>query len=190
MSNSLQPHGLYSPWTSPGQNTGVGSLSLIQEVFPTQGSNPGLLQCCWILYQLSYKGSPRTLEWVVYPFSSWSSWPGIEPRSPAWQADSLPTEISRKLSSSPFKLGQYLTLRVTLNGQMIIIDKQWSKQDKDVVVYHLRRKSNSELLIPVESLILKWKPPASSQTASSTYLSICSTSIFKLKDAQSAVGGK
>ena len=130
MSNSLQPHGLYSPWTSPGQNTGVGRLSLIQEVFPTQGSNPGLLQCCWILYQLSYKGSPRTLEWVVYPFSSWSSWPGIEPGSPAWQADSLPTEISGKLSSSPFKLGQYLTLRVTLNGQMIIIDKQWSKQKK------------------------------------------------------------
>ena len=42
VSNSLQPHGLYSPWNSPGQNTGVGSLSLLQGVFPTQGSNPGL----------------------------------------------------------------------------------------------------------------------------------------------------
>ena len=59
MSNSLQPHGLYSPWNSPDQNTGVGSLSLLQGIFPTQGWNPGLLHCRWILYQLSYQGSPR-----------------------------------------------------------------------------------------------------------------------------------
>ena len=43
MSNSFRPHGLYSPWDSPGQKTGVGSLSLLQGIFPTQGSNPGLL---------------------------------------------------------------------------------------------------------------------------------------------------
>ena len=43
MSDSLQPHGLYSPWNSPGQNTGVGSLFLLQGILPTQGSNPGLL---------------------------------------------------------------------------------------------------------------------------------------------------
>ena len=42
VSDFLQPHGLYSPWNSPGQNTGVGSLSLLQGIFPTQGSNPGL----------------------------------------------------------------------------------------------------------------------------------------------------
>ena len=47
-----------SPWNSPGQNTGVGCLSLLQRIFPTQGSNPGLLHCRWILYQLSHKGSP------------------------------------------------------------------------------------------------------------------------------------
>ena len=41
--DSLQPHGLYSPWNYPGQNTGVGSLSLIQGIFPTQGLNPGLM---------------------------------------------------------------------------------------------------------------------------------------------------
>ena len=57
MSDSLQPHGLYSPRNSPGQNTGVGSLSLLQGIFPTQGSNPGLLHCRQILYQLSHKGS-------------------------------------------------------------------------------------------------------------------------------------
>ena len=56
---TLWSHGLYSPWNSPGQNTGVGSLSLLQGIFPTQGLNLGLLHCRWILYQLSHKGSPR-----------------------------------------------------------------------------------------------------------------------------------
>ena len=92
MPNSLWPHGLYGPCNSPGQNTGMGSLSLLQGIFPTQRSNPGrfftswakrkpkntgvgslsllqqifltqesnqvLLYCRWILYQLSYQGSP------------------------------------------------------------------------------------------------------------------------------------
>ena len=74
-SDSLRTHGLYSPWNSPGQNTGVGSLSLLLGLFPTQGSNPGLPHCWWILYQLSHKGSPRILEWVAFPFSCGSSWP-------------------------------------------------------------------------------------------------------------------
>ena len=43
VSDSLQPPGLFSPWNSPGQNTGVGSLSLLQGIFPTQGWDPGLL---------------------------------------------------------------------------------------------------------------------------------------------------
>ena len=53
---TLLPHGLYSPWNSPGQNTGVGSLSLLQGLFPTQGSNRGLLHCRWLLCHLSYPG--------------------------------------------------------------------------------------------------------------------------------------
>ena len=66
---------LYSPGNSPGWTTGVGSLSLLQRNFPTQGSNPGLPCCRQILNQLSQKGSPRILEWVAYPFSRGSSWP-------------------------------------------------------------------------------------------------------------------
>ena len=58
-SDSLRPHGL---WNSPGQNTAVGSLSLLQGIFPTQGSNPALRHCRQILYQLSYKGSPSRRE--------------------------------------------------------------------------------------------------------------------------------
>ena len=49
----------FSPWNSPGQNTGVGSLFLLQGIFPTQGSNPGLPHCRQILHQLSHKGGPN-----------------------------------------------------------------------------------------------------------------------------------
>ena len=60
---------------SPGQSTGVGSLFLLQETFPTQLLNPGLPHCRQILYELSHQGSPRILEWVAHPFPSGSSWP-------------------------------------------------------------------------------------------------------------------
>ena len=53
----------YSPWHSPGQNTGVGSLSLLQGISPMQGSHPGLLRCGWILYQLNHKGKPIGSMW-------------------------------------------------------------------------------------------------------------------------------
>ena len=58
MSDSLRPLGLYSPWNSLGQNTGVGSLALLQWISPTQELNRGLLHCRRIRYQLSYQGSP------------------------------------------------------------------------------------------------------------------------------------
>ena len=53
---------------SPGKNTGVGCHALLQGTFSTQGSNPGLPLCRWILYHLSHQGSPRILEWIAYPF--------------------------------------------------------------------------------------------------------------------------
>ena len=64
VSDSLQPYGpwptrLLCPWDSPGENTGVGCHSLLQGIFPTQGSNPGLLYCRQILYQLNHNVSPR-----------------------------------------------------------------------------------------------------------------------------------
>ena len=121
VSNSLRPQGLHSPWNSPGQNTGVGSLSPLQGIFPTQGLNPGIPNCRQTLYQLSHKGSPKSLSHVQLffnpmdrgawraPLSMWfprqEYWsglpcpspgdlpdPGTEPRSPALQADSLPSE--------------------------------------------------------------------------------------------------
>ena len=78
--DSLRPNGLWPAkllclWISPGKNIGIGCLFLLQGIFPTQGSNPGLPHCRRILYQMSHKGSPRILVWVAYPFSSGSSWP-------------------------------------------------------------------------------------------------------------------
>ena len=58
MSDSLGAHGLYNLWNSLGQNTGVGSRSLLQRIFPTQGSNPGLLHYRSPSLQLSHRGSP------------------------------------------------------------------------------------------------------------------------------------
>ena len=66
MSDCLRPHGLYSPWNSPGQDTGVGSFSLLQRIFPTQEPNWGLLHCTRILYQLRYQGSPIYICMCVY----------------------------------------------------------------------------------------------------------------------------
>ena len=96
VSDSLRPHGLPSPWNSPGQNIGVGSLSLLQWIFLMQGSNPGLPFCRQILYQLSHQGSPRILEWVAYPFSNGSSWPRNWTGVSALQVDSLPAELPGK----------------------------------------------------------------------------------------------
>ena len=58
---------------SPGRNNGVGCHVLLQGIFPTQESSPGLPHCRQILHHLSHQGSPRTLEWVAYTFSRGSS---------------------------------------------------------------------------------------------------------------------
>ena len=72
------------------------SCSLLQWIFPNQGSNPSFPYCRWILYQLNHQGSPRTLEWVAYPSPVDLPDPGIKPRFPAFQADSLPAELPGK----------------------------------------------------------------------------------------------
>ena len=64
LSESLQPHGLQPasllyPWNSPGKNTGVGTHFLLQGIFPTQRSNPGLLHCRQIVYQRATREARR-----------------------------------------------------------------------------------------------------------------------------------
>ena len=54
--HGLGPAGLFCPWDSPAKNIGVNCHSLLQRIFPTQGSNPGVLHCRQILYCLSFRG--------------------------------------------------------------------------------------------------------------------------------------
>ena len=61
--------------TLRGKNTGVGCHALLQGIFPTQESNPGLPCCGQVLYRLSHQGSLRILEWIAMPCSRGSSWP-------------------------------------------------------------------------------------------------------------------
>ena len=67
VTDSLRQHGLHNPCNSPGQSSGVGSLSLLQGIFPTQGSNPVLPHCRKILYQLSHQGSCRNNNFKSKP---------------------------------------------------------------------------------------------------------------------------
>ena len=64
VSDSFQSPGVYSPWNSPGQHTGVGSL--LQGIYPTQELNPDLPNCRWILYQLSHKGSLNKSKYIIF----------------------------------------------------------------------------------------------------------------------------
>ena len=100
-------------WNSPGQNTGVGSLSLLQGIFPTQGSNPGLPHYRRILYQLSLKGSPRILSrWPIPSLGNLPD-PGIEPESAALHMHSLPTELGGKPINYTYTYSMYMLNQFT-----------------------------------------------------------------------------
>ena len=128
-----------SPWDSPGKNTGVDRFSLLQRLFPTQGSNLDLCHYRWILYHLSHPGIPKpswkkwkcshchvclfVTTWTVacqVPLSmgfsrqeywSWSNLPdpGIEPRSPTFHSGSLPSEQSGKALKESWGSLEFIT---------------------------------------------------------------------------------
>ena len=139
MSSSLCPHGLYSPWNFPGQNTGVGCFSLLQGIFPSQGSNPGLPHCRQILHQLSHKGSPRILKWVAYPFSSGSFQPRKQTRVSCFAGKFFNNWAIRKAMGrkrSPVKL------RNPLNRQK----QSWDIQSKGEVKKKIPNRDDIILL--------------------------------------------
>ena len=92
----LQPVRLLCPQNSQCKNTGVGSHSLLQGIFPTQGLSPGLLHCRWILQHPATRKAQE--YWNGQPIPSTGDLPdtGIEPSSPVLQADSLPVELPGK----------------------------------------------------------------------------------------------
>ena len=92
------PWTLYSLWNSPGQNTGVGSLPLLQGIFLTQGLNPGLLHCRQIFYQLSHKGTGKV---DIKNMTNWNAnyTPlGASPLPPHIQSSWLFHQIIKELS--------------------------------------------------------------------------------------------
>ena len=154
-----------TPWTirsveSPRQNTGVGSLSLLQGIFPTQGSSPGLPHCRQILYQLSHKGSPRILEWVAHPFSSGSSCfrsrTGVSCIADrfftSWATREV--QVHRK---SPFKM----TRAPWFSGQ-----HYFNRQDMEST------KRSTDRITKTRRYIYKWNPAA---TAAAKSLQLCLT---------------
>ena len=132
-----------SPWgssvhgDSPGKNSRVGCHALLQGVFPTQGSNPGLLHCRWILYHLSHQGSPRILEWVACPFSRGSSQPKNQTRvscTAGGLLTSCATGEARKLSYDPAILLTVYTQKNSNNNcvpvfieALLITAKRWKQ---------------------------------------------------------------
>ena len=93
------PHGLYNLWNSPDQSTGVGSLSLLQGILSTQGSNPGLPHCRRTLYQLSHReaqvteqtfrtqearGSGRAIHMLLLSAHALSFLPSLQMSPPGW----------------------------------------------------------------------------------------------------------
>ena len=81
---------------SPAKNTGVGCHAILQGIFPSQGSNPGLPHCRLILYHLSHQGSPRILEWVAYTFSGGTSPSWYRTMVSCIAGGFLPAELPRK----------------------------------------------------------------------------------------------
>ena len=101
MSDSLRSHGLYSSWNSLGQNIGVGSLSLLQGLFLTQGLNPGLQHCRQILYQMSHREAQEYWSGECIPSPVDFPDPGIKPVSPALQVDFFFFFLLTELSGRP-----------------------------------------------------------------------------------------
>ena len=156
MSDSLQPHGLHTPWNSPGQNTGVGTCSLLQGILQIQESNPGLPHCRQILYQLSYQGNPRTLEWVAYPFPGRSSWPRNRTRV-SCTAGGFFTNLSEK----PHFLVNFQTKCYELKSSKVVtvyMHKPWPRDSEGTFSQAWDTLSTAEFTLPVPLSPLQ--PPA------------------------------
>ena len=125
-----------SPWNSPGQNTEVGSLSLVQGIFPTPGSNPGLPHCRQIPYQLSYQGSPAHRTEVFLSQNpktlKASPWTGITLLYPTGVAGSAWEALLMLWVERPHCLGSWMIHRAFCAPEGLKED--WRSKRKHVCV--------------------------------------------------------
>ena len=140
MSNSCNPIDCSLPGSSvmdsSGKNTGMVCHFLLQYIFPTQGSNPSLPHCKWILYHLTHQGSPRILESVAYPFSRVSS----QPRNQIWVSCIAGRFFTSWDSREDY--GNYNSLLFTLNLPLLNI-------------WHLCLLNNSQFILLIPSWLDK-----------------------------------
>ena len=140
MSNSCNPIDCSLPGSSvmdsSGKNTGMVCHFLLQYIFPTQGSNPSLPHCKWILYHLTHQGSPRILESVAYPFSRVSSQPRNQIRVSCIAGRFFTSWDSRE------DYGNYNSLLFTLNLPLLNI-------------WHLCLLNNSQFILLIPSWLDK-----------------------------------
>ena len=122
-----------TPRNSPGQNTGVGSLSLLQGIYPIQGSNPGLPHCRQILYQLSHQGSPKSETQSV--FTPITSVPNTNRFNKYFRLNipNLPARKSGKIAQAGFKVLLY---------SFTLILAVWDDISR-LVLFQLIRKENT-----------------------------------------------
>ena len=138
----------------------MGCHALLQGIFPTQGSNPGLLHCRQILYHLSYQGSPRILEWVAISFSRYLHNPGIKPGSPAFQVDSY--QLSYQGSPSNILVNIKLALQQYVNCEIPDVQAGFRKgrgtRDKIANIHWIIEKQVSSRKTSISALLTIPKP--------------------------------
>ena len=149
----------------------MGSYFPLQGIFPTQGSNPGLLHCRQILYCLSHQGSPRILEWVAYPFSRESSWPRDRTRVSgiagtfftSWATRYIMLHMGLGESQARIKISWRNTNNLRYADDTILM----AESEKELKIFLMRLKEEHEKLdlkltiqnswIMASSLITSWQ---------------------------------
>ena len=155
VSDSLWPHGLHSPWNSSGQNTGVSSLSLLQRIFPTQGSNPGLLHCQANSLPTETQGRPKNTRVGSPPFSSRSSWPRNQTEvsciAGGFFTNRVIREALKTLEDSYFPISK--SIETSQNGTSIKTDIQVNKIENPKLYLHIY----SQLTFDKGARTIQWR---------------------------------
>ena len=160
MFDTLRPHGLYSPWNSLGQNTGVSGRSLLQGIFPMQGSNPGLPHCRGICYRLSHQGQICLLLQVFLDFLLFLQ---IWPWNTEWSRAKTNRVLPRKCtghSKHPLPTTQEKTLHMDITrGSTPKSDWLYSLQPKMEKLYTVNKNKTWSSL-----WLRSWTPYCQIQT--------------------------
>ena len=152
---------LLCPWDSPGKNTGVGCHFLLQEIFPTQGSNPGLPHCGQTLYHLSHQGSSLMDSVNVNWMNGW-----VSKCSQGFCCDPSSWVLQKWVQEPPTthphcSITHLLILKLHLSFQMVLVVKNPPANAEDIrdAVWILGWEDSLEKEMATYSSILAWRTP-------------------------------